>query len=85
MGLRERTQFSTFLKQSVERGKLYQHSCIWFNNMYTKHCDETLCFHSEITHEIGFVNSKNFIIPVLSGFCRMGYEARCQQMILIHM
>lgn len=53
--------------------------------MYTKHCDETLCFHSEITHEIGFVNSKNFIIPFLSGFCRMGYEARCQQMILIHM
>lgn len=49
--------------------------------MYTKHCDETLCFHSEITHEIGFVNSKNFIIPFLSGFCRMGYEARCQQMI----
>lgn len=36
--------------------------------MYTKHCDETLCFHSEITHEIGFVNSKMVIIPFLSGF-----------------
>lgn len=28
---------------------------------------------------------KKIIIPFLSGFCRMGYEARCQQMILIHM